>query len=237
MQYTLVKLLRFLCVVCVLALLGRSVIPLPRELRRKLAFVYVDAALHGGVYKLGLYSMELGLRSAVPLEQPPNEQCAEARAALWGLKSILNVGIWQAHLFGDNAAALAPFLRCKASVGRVYQLRLLKSFRYLWASCPGLTVYIHWVRGAVNPADPIIRLHCQFVGDLGLAREVATRRVGEPWAFLDRKTVFLWTLGVPMGPFVLQLAWRSGIWSYEGGGGRTSMTSSCNIGWRSHWGR
>ena len=35
----------------------------------------------------------------------------------------------------------------------------------------------------------------------------------------SRKTVFLWTLGIPMGPFVLPEAWRSGIRTYEGGGG------------------
>ena len=53
----------------------------------------------------------------------------------------------------------------------------------------GFTVYIHWVRGAVNPADPISRLHGQFAGDLELACEAATRRVGDLWAFTDRKTV------------------------------------------------
>ena len=88
-------------------------IPLPREVRRKPAFVYVDAALDGGVYRLGLFSMELGSRSAVPPEQPPNQQCAEARAVLWGLKFILNVGIREAHVFGDNAAALVQLLQCK----------------------------------------------------------------------------------------------------------------------------
>ena len=72
----------------------------------------------GGVYSLGLFSMDLGSRSAVPPEQPPNQQCTEARAVLWGLKFILNVGIRAAHLFGDNAAALVQFLRCKATVGR-----------------------------------------------------------------------------------------------------------------------
>ena len=218
LQFTPLKLLRSMCVACVLALPGWSVVPLTREVRRQPLFVYVDAALDGGAYRLGLFSMELGSRSAVPLEQPPNQQCAEARAILWGLKFIFNVGIREAHLFGDNAAALVQFLRCKASVGGVYQQRLLKCFRYLWASCPGFTIYIHWVRGAVNPADPISRLNGQFDGDLGLTREAATRRVGDLWAFPDRKKVFLWTLGVPMGPFVLLQTWRSGIRSYEVGG-------------------
>ena len=101
--------------------------------------------------------MELGSRSAVPPKQPRNQQCAEARAVRW--KFILKVGVHEAHLFGDNAAALVQFLGCKASVGCVYQQRLLKFFRYLWASCPRFTVYIHLVRGAMNPADPISRLH------------------------------------------------------------------------------
>ena len=51
-------------------------------------------------------------------------------------------------------------------------------------------MYSYWVRGAVNLADPIGRLHDQFDGDLALAREAATRRVGDLWAFPDRKTVF-----------------------------------------------
>ena len=133
----------------------------------------------------GLFSLELGSRSAVPPEQPPNQQCAEARALLWGLKFVLTIGIRETHLFGDNAAALVQFLRCKAGVGRVYQQRPLKSFKYLWASCLGFTVYCRWVRGTVNPADPISRLHNQFDGNLALAREVATRRAGNSWAFPD----------------------------------------------------
>ena len=54
---------------------------------------------------------------AVPPEQPPNQPCAEARAILWGLKFVLNVGVREAHFFGDNPTALLHFLRCKASVG------------------------------------------------------------------------------------------------------------------------
>ena len=104
-------------------------------------------------------------------------------------------------------------------MGRFYQQRLLKCFRSLCVSCPGFTVYMHWLRGALNPADTISRLNDHFDGDRGQAREAATRRVGVLWAFLDRKTTFLWTLGVPMGPFVLPQAWRSGLRSYEVGGG------------------
>ena len=184
------------CVACELALPGWSLVPLTREVRRQPVFVYVDAALDGGVYRLVLFSLELGSRSSVPLEQPTNQQCAEASAVLWGLKFIFNVGVREAHLFGDNAAALVQFLRCKASVGRVYEQRLLKFFRYLWVFRPGFTIYVHWVHGAVNPTEPISRLDGQFDGDLGLAREAATRRVGDLWAFPDRKTVFLWTMGV-----------------------------------------
>ena len=138
---------------------------------------------------------------------------------MWGLKFISNVGIREAHLFGDNAAALVQFLKCKTGIGRVHQQRLLRSFRYLWASCPGFTVYCHWVLGTANPADPISRLHDHFDGHLALAREAATRRVGDLWAFQDCKTVFLWIVGIPMGPFVLPQAWRSGLRSYKVGGG------------------
>ena len=121
LQFSPGKLLRSMCVVCVLPLPGWSMVSLPRELGRGLVFESVDAALDGGVYRLGLWSLGLGSRSAVPYEQPPNQQCAEARALLWGLKFILNVGICEAHLFWDNAIVLVQFLMCKASVGRVYQ--------------------------------------------------------------------------------------------------------------------
>ena len=222
---------------CVLALPGWSVVSLPRVVRRRPVFVYVDATLDGGVYRLGSFSLELGSRSAVPPEQPPNQQRAEAQALLWGLKFILNLGIREAHLFGDNAAALMQFMRCRAGVGRVYQQRVLNSFRYLWASCPLFTVYGHWVRGTANLADPINRLHDQFDGDLAMAHEAAARRVGDLWAFPDRKTVSLWTLGIPMGPFVLPQAWRSGLRSYavgeRGGGVRKSLSFFCSIRWRS----
>ena len=120
LQFSPVKLLRSLYVVCVLTSAAWSVVPLPREVRRKPVFVYVDAALDGEVYRFGFFSMELCSRSAVPLEQPPNQQCAEVRALLWGLKFIVNVGVCEAHLFVDNAVALVQFLRSKTSVGRVY---------------------------------------------------------------------------------------------------------------------
>ena len=40
---------------------------LPWVVRRQLVFVYVDAAFDGGVYRLGLFSLELGSWLAVPL--------------------------------------------------------------------------------------------------------------------------------------------------------------------------
>ena len=64
----------------------------------------------GGLYTLGLFSMDLGLPSAVPPEQPPNQHCAEVCAVMWVLKFLFSVGIRKAHLFGDNAAALVRFL-------------------------------------------------------------------------------------------------------------------------------
>ena len=194
-------------------------VSLPRVVKRSPLVIYVDAALDAGKYRLGLFSMGVGSRSVVPAEQPPNQQCPEAAALLSGLKLKLNVGVREAHLFGDNEAALVQFLRCKAKVGRKFQQSVLKRFRYLWASCPGFTVYMHWVRGSHNHADPISRLCDNFNGDLGLAREMATRRVGDIGAFPDGRTVFLWTLGVPMGHFVLPQSWRAGLWSPGGGEG------------------
>ena len=86
LQFTPVKLLHSMCVARVLALPGWSVVSLPRVVCRLL--VYVDAALDGGVYRLGIFSLELGSRLTVPPEQPLNEQCAEAEQfaearALW----------------------------------------------------------------------------------------------------------------------------------------------------------
>ena len=68
LHLTPIKLLRFMCVVCVLALPGWSVVSLPRGLGREPVFVYVDAALDGGVYPLGLFLLRLGSRSTVPCE-------------------------------------------------------------------------------------------------------------------------------------------------------------------------
>ena len=106
LQFTPLKLLHSMCVACVLALPAWLVVPLMRVVCRQPVYVYVDAALDGGVYRLGLFSLELGSRSAVPHEQPPNQQCAEARVFFSGMKFILNVGTREAHSFGDHAAAL-----------------------------------------------------------------------------------------------------------------------------------
>ena len=57
-----------MCVACVLPLPGWSMLSLPRELGRGLVFVYVDAALDAGVYRLELFSLGLGSPSTVPSE-------------------------------------------------------------------------------------------------------------------------------------------------------------------------
>ena len=183
----------------------------------------------------GFFHWNYGSRSAVPLEQPPNQQCAEARALLWGLTFILNVGIREAHSFGDNAVALVQFRRCKASTGRVYQQRLLKSFRYLWASCPGFIVYCHCLRGTANPADSISRLHDRFGGNLALACEAATCRVGDLWAFSDHKTFFFMDCGNSYGSFCAPAGMAIGppFVHGRGGAGRSSMRFFCTIGCRS----
>ena len=72
LHFTPLKLLRSMCVVCVLALPGWSVVPVAREVRRQPVFLYVHAAHDVGVFRLGPFSMELGSPSAVSLEQPPN---------------------------------------------------------------------------------------------------------------------------------------------------------------------
>ena len=52
-------------------------------------------------------------------------------------------------------------------------------------------MYCHLVRGTANAADPVRKLHDQFDGDLVLAHEAVSRRVGDLGAFPDRKTIFL----------------------------------------------
>ena len=236
LPFTPVRLLKSMCVACMMARRQWSVVSLPRVVKRSPLVIYIDAAMDAGKYRLGLFSMDVGSRSVVPAGPPPNQQCAEAAALLWGLKLLLNVGVREAHLFGDNAAVLVQFLRCKAKVGRKFQQSVLKRFRYLWASCPGFTVYMHWVRGSHNPADPISRLCDNFNGDLGLAREMATRRWGISWPsptgeqFFCRPWECLWD----------PLCCRSrgeracGPWGVVRGG-QSSTRSFCSTAWRSRW--
>ena len=68
------------------------VTPLPRPSLRPPLLVYLDVAKDGADYRLGLYSPELGSCSRVLSEAPPNQQCAEALAFLWGPKLVYNVG-------------------------------------------------------------------------------------------------------------------------------------------------
>ena len=74
----------------------------------------------------------------MPPKQLPNQQCAEARALLWGLKFILNAGIREAHLFGDNAAALVQFLRCKGGCGKGVSAALAEELQVPLGLLPGL---------------------------------------------------------------------------------------------------
>ena len=121
-------------------------------------------------------------------------------------------------------------------MGRVYQQRLLKTFRYLWVSCPGFTVYCHWMRGAANTADPIGRLHDQFDGDLAMAREAAMRRVGDLWAFQDRKIGFFMDSGNTYGSFCTPSGMGIGppfVYGWGGEGGGIPWGFFCDIGRRS----
>ena len=59
LPFTPVKLLHSMCVVCVLALPGWSVVSFLRVVSRQLVFVYVDAALARGMYRMGLFSLDL----------------------------------------------------------------------------------------------------------------------------------------------------------------------------------
>ena len=84
-----------------------------------------------------------------------------------------------------------------------------------------MTVYMHEVLGESNPADPLSHLCGNFDGNRDLAYEVASRRLGDLWAFPQRCTVFcfFWTPGVPMGPFLLPQSWQSrlcSVWNQEG---------------------
>ena len=47
-------------------------VSLPRVVKRSPLVIYVDAAMDAGKYQLGLFFMEVGSRSVVPAEQPPN---------------------------------------------------------------------------------------------------------------------------------------------------------------------
>ena len=68
--------------------------------------------------------------------------------------------------------------------------------------------------GKSNPVDPLSCLCSIFASDGVLACEVVSRRPGDLWAFPSHHTgYFLWTLGVPMGPFLLPQLWQSRRWS------------------------
>ena len=89
LQFPLLKLLRSICVACVLALLGWSVVHLTREVRRQLVFTYVDAALDGGVYRLG------GLKHALHTFDghflwSPNQKKKFRKLQVWSRPTLKN---------------------------------------------------------------------------------------------------------------------------------------------------
>ena len=61
----------------------------------------------------------------------------------------------------------------------------------------------------VTPADPFSRLSLDFKGDTGLAVEEVHRHIWSLWDRLCRRTIFLWTVGLPFGPFVMLRSWHT----------------------------
>ena len=106
-------------------------------------------------------------------------------------------------MFGDNAAAAMQFPCVKASIGRRYQSLLPKSFFYSIGKERPVMIYVQWVRGNYNPVDPFRRPWSDLDEERELAMVAARERCDTLWERSHLRTVFLWTLWVPMGPFAM----------------------------------
>ena len=101
----------------------------------------------------------------------------------------------------------------RAPVGNVSLQRVLRRLLYFLAKHLFGTVYVHWVRGRLDPADLPSRVATDCAGDRILALRRTRERAVDLWASPKGNTVFLWTVGVPIGPFVQLEAWCCRLWS------------------------
>ena len=126
-----------------------------------------------------------------------NQQIAEFAALEYAVNSVSSLGWNRVGLVGDNFSVLQSFAAGKASVGLRVQNCILRRLVY---SCQNSerTLYLCWVPGECNPADPFSRISSVWGGDSGKAQLEATRRLrlamGGPMMLVQH----VWTLGLPV---------------------------------------
>ena len=115
-------------------------------------------------------------------------------------------------MFLDNAAATLIALCFRAAVGILLLHRVFGRLVYVLSGDLKGNVYLHWVRGALNPADPPSRLCSDCDNDELEALELASASA-DTVGHANSNYVFLLTAGLPLGPFVPPppRAWRSKI--------------------------
>ena len=181
----------------------------------KQLLLFVDTACDGALFRLARFSPTLGLRRVVPEIQPFSQMGAEVLTMARGLRLIFNVDCPVAHCFW-KMRRLPSCRRVFALVGNLFVQRV---FRRLYVLNKGFRgrIYLHWVRGALNPAHPPSRLCTDCDGDRLTALELARARLRALWAAPACNSVMV---GLPFGPFVLPHAWWSGIRSASNPEGR-----------------
>ena len=100
-------------------------------------------------------------------------------------------------LVGDNLSVLQSFAAGKASVGLRVQKRILRCLVY-GCTRSERTLYLCWVPGECNPADPFSRIMSVLGEDYGKAQLEAARglrlAMGGPAMLVQH----VWTLGLPV---------------------------------------
>ena len=159
--------------VLVLAMQPWRVCPLRPLSAAKPLLLLIDALRDGAPFRLGGFSPTLGIRTVVLDVQPLSQMGAEVLAMAWGLCLILNVGCPVAHMFLDNAVVAFMVLCFRAPVGNLFPQRVFRRLLYMLSKGLKGRIYLHWVRGALNLADPPSTLSPDCDGDRLGAWELA----------------------------------------------------------------
>ena len=135
--------------------------------------LFVDGAHDGPGWRMGGFSSQVGVRSALArVCSAESQQLVELQALAWGVRLAGRLGYRVLTLISDSEVGIAQLMGLRAKNVLKAQQQVLRGLvRSLLGT--GLVVRVLWVQSGLQPADPMSRLDGKFGGDKLKAEMIA----------------------------------------------------------------